>query len=178
LRVKALIATSTLVLILLLRGAYEKDERPPMAIYRGDISTFRVDGPRQWLGGWAFPIGGLILSPGVTAHLDPFEAQELRERMETVIEEIIRKWVADHNLQALPPVPQQIDRTTADPIAKAKIAAWIAQQQAATAAPNDRPDKIDESVERSSTTGAPLAPSQEDLGTLYVPPEPSNNTTL
>jgi hypothetical protein len=104
-------------------------ERPPLALYHGTSSFCRIDGPRQWVKDRSFPLGGLILSPGVTAHLDPFEARELQEHMEWSVEKAIRQWVADHDLQDLPPVPVEIDRRKADRQAKAKIADWAARQE-------------------------------------------------
>ena len=77
----------------------------------------------------SFPLGGLILSPGVTAHLDPFEARELQEHMEWVIEQAIRQWIADHDLLDRTPVPEAFDRRKADRKAKAKIADWAARRE-------------------------------------------------
>lgn len=99
-------------------------ERPPLATYQGSTSRCRIDGPSQAAGRHWIPLGGLILSPGVTAHLDPFEAQALREQMQQAIEEVILSWVREHNLQALPPVDEHYDRRKADRKAKAMIAAW------------------------------------------------------
>src|SRR3546814_20889879 len=56
-------------------------ERPPIAIYRGDISRCRIDGPWQRADDEWLPLGGLIVTSGVTAHLDPFEAQVMHKRM-------------------------------------------------------------------------------------------------
>ena len=99
-------------------------ERPPLAIYRGDVSTCRIDGPWQQAGRDGFPLGGLILSPGVTAHLDPFEARALHENMSQAIEGVILAWGRDHDLTAMPPVDEHFDRRRADRKAKAMIAAW------------------------------------------------------
>ena len=102
---------------------WHEAERPPLASYQGDTSRYRIDGPWQQAGRNWVPLGGLILSPGVTAHLDPFEAQALHEQMQQAIEVVIRAWVRNHDLTALPPVPEHFDRRRADRIAKAKIAA-------------------------------------------------------
>ena len=102
---------------------WHEAERPPLASYQGDTSRCRIDGPWQQAGRNWVPLGGLILSPGVTAHLDPFEAQALHEQMQQAIEAVIRAWVRDHDLTTLPPVPEHFDRRRADRIAKAKIAA-------------------------------------------------------
>jgi hypothetical protein len=110
-------------------------ERPPIAIYRGDISTCRIDGPWQVADDHRFPLSGLILSPGVTARLNPFEAQALHKHMEGAVEDAIVAWVRDHDLHALPPVLEKIDRKPADRAATAMIAAWVAAQREARTAP-------------------------------------------
>lgn len=106
-------------------------ERPPLAIYQGSTSRCRIDGPSQVAGHHWIPLGGLILSPGVTAHLDPFEARALREQMEQAIEGVILGWVREHNVQALPPVEEHYNRRKADRVAKATIAAWVARPRLA-----------------------------------------------
>lgn len=118
---------------------WHEAERPPLASYQGDTSRCRIDGPRQQAGRNWLPLGGLILSPGVTAHLDPFEAQALHEQMQQAIEVVIRAWVRDHDLTALPPVPEHFDRRSADRIATAKIAA-SASGNSASETPGDIAD--------------------------------------
>ena len=115
---------------------WHQAERPSLASYQGDTSRCRIDGPWQKAGrGW-IPLGGLILSPGVTAHLDPFEAQTLHEKMQQAIEAVIRAWVEDHDLTALPPVPENFDRRGADRKAKELIAAWAGGDRQADASTN------------------------------------------
>lgn len=99
-------------------------ERPPLAIYCGDISRCRIDGPWQRADGHWLPLGGLIVTSGVTAHLDPFEARALHKRMEQAIEDTILAWVREHDLRSQRRSPEEIDRAVADPAAKAMIAAW------------------------------------------------------
>ena len=41
-------------------------QRPPIAIYRGDVSTCRIDGPWQVADDHWLPLGGLIVTSGVT----------------------------------------------------------------------------------------------------------------
>ena len=110
---------------------WHRAERPPLALYHGTSGFCRIDGPRQWVEDYSLPLGGLILSPGVTAHLNPFEARELHDHMKWAVEQAIWAWVADHNLDALPPVPVEIDRGKADREAKAMIADWAARQERA-----------------------------------------------
>lgn len=116
-------------------------ERPPLAIYRGDISICRIDGPWQGADGEWLPLGGLIVTSGVTAHLDPFEARALRKRMEQAIEDTTLAWVREHDLYALRHVPQEIDRTIADPAAKAMIAAWAFGRREGEPVPEVSPDR-------------------------------------
>jgi hypothetical protein len=107
---------------------WRRAERPPLAIYRGDTSTCRIDGPWQVSGRHWLPLGGLILTPGATAHLDPFEARALHKRMQQAIEDTILAWVREHEFYALRHGPEEIDRTIADAAAKAMIAAWDSGQ--------------------------------------------------
>ena len=115
---------------------WHEAERPPLASYQGDTSRCRIEGPWQEAGRDWVPLGGLILSPGVTAHLDPFEAQALHEKMQQAIEAVIRAWVEDHDLTALPPVPEHFDRRGADRKAKALIAAWASSDRQVDASAN------------------------------------------
>ncbi|MFV0642901.1 MAG: hypothetical protein ACK5NN_00120, partial [Sphingomonadaceae bacterium] len=75
---------------------WKRAERPPLHIYQGHTSFCRIDGPLQWAGNVDLPLGGLILSPSVTAHLDPFAAGELDKRMQRAIEDTIIDWVREH----------------------------------------------------------------------------------
>lgn len=108
--------------------AWHHSERPPLAFYQGSTSCCRIDGPIQSAGNHAFPLGGLILSPGVTAHLDPFEAGALRAHMMAAIERAILAWIADCGQRDWPRVDVAFDREAADRKAKAIIAGWLAQQ--------------------------------------------------
>lgn len=109
---------------------WHRAERPPLDIYQGHTSFCRIDGPLQWVGNKSFAMGGLILSPGVTAHLNPFEADELRDHMQQAIEAAIVAWVRDHDLYTRPPVPVKFDRAKADRKAKTMIATWAANEMA------------------------------------------------
>lgn len=115
-------------------------QRPPIAIYRGDVSICRIDGPWQVADGHWLPLGGLIVTSGVTAHLNPFEAQALHKRMQQAIEDITLAWVREHDLYALRHIPEEIDRSVADPAAKAMIAAWAFGQREAGTMPDTSPD--------------------------------------
>lgn len=110
--------------------AWFSGARPPIAIYQGDDRFCRIDGPLQWAGDYPFPIGGLVLSPGFTAHLNPFEANDLRDRMRRAIESTIIAWLDENGPRHTGLVPVQIDRTEADRKGKAMIAEWMARKQA------------------------------------------------
>lgn len=111
-------------------------QRPPIAIYQGHVSTCRIDGPWQVAGRDWLPLGGLIVARGVTAHLDPFEAQALLKRMRRAIEDGIHAWVDEHDLHGRGHVPEEIDRWRADFAAKAVITAWVLNRCAADAMPS------------------------------------------
>lgn len=105
-------------------------ERPPLAVYDGDVSHCHIDGPLQMAGDFALPLGGEIFSRGVTITLDPFEANDLREHMRAAIERAILAWLADNGRRASPPANIPYDRQAADREAKAMIADWVARKEA------------------------------------------------
>ena len=105
-------------------------ERPPLAVYDGDVSHCHIDGPLQMAGDFALPLGGEIFSRGVTITLDPFEANDLRDHMRAAIERAILAWLADNGRRESPPAKNPYDRHTADREAKAMIADWAARKGA------------------------------------------------
>src|SRR3546814_6899138 len=65
-------------------------ERTTIAIDRGDISRCRIDAPwpradDEWL-----PLGGLLVTGGVRAHLDPFEEQVLDKRRQQAVAAVMQ----------------------------------------------------------------------------------------
>lgn len=104
------------------------NERPPLHIYRGEVSTLRIDGPLQNAGTSYLPLGGLIESPGVTAHLDPVETNQLDRRVQEAVERTIRDWITEHGLYNQQRARREIDRRRADGEARAIIARWVAEQ--------------------------------------------------
>jgi hypothetical protein len=111
-------------------GVWRHTERPPLAIYDGDVSHCQIDGPLQWAGDNALPLGGIVYSHGVTAHLDPFEASDLRDHMRAAIERAILAWLADNGRRDASSATIAFDRRTADHEAKAMIANWVARKEA------------------------------------------------
>lgn len=105
-------------------------ERPPLHVHRGVVSTLRVDGPLQNAGKTYLPLGGLIETPFVTAHLDPVEAHVLDGRIQQAIERTIGDWIGEHRLYNRPRARREIDRPKADRRARAVIARWVADQAA------------------------------------------------
>ena len=103
-------------------------ERPPLAVYDGDVSHCHIDGPLQLAGDFALPLGGEIFSRGVTIALDPFEANDLRNHIRAAIERAIFAWLADNGHRESPPTKNPYDRQTADRKAKAMIADWAARK--------------------------------------------------
>jgi hypothetical protein len=104
-------------------------ERPPLERYLGSISLCRIDGPLQeapadYPDGWFVPLGGLIETPGATAHLTPFEAASIQHRIREAIEREILDWCREHKLYDIPPIAAQYDRSSADSAAKALLANW------------------------------------------------------
>ncbi|WP_303762382.1 hypothetical protein [Sphingobium yanoikuyae] len=146
---------------------WRRAQRPPVAIYRGDVSTCRIEGPwqvadRHWL-----PPGGLMVKTGVTAHLNPFEAQALHKRMQQAIEDTGLAWVRKRDLYALRHVPDEIDRKKADPAAKAMIAAWVSRQDEACADPHFGSGEAD-----GCCSGGPAVPCVVLAGKDQIMSEP------
>ena len=104
---------------------WHRAERPVVDVLRGTTSLFRIDGPRQFVGSECFALGGLIESPGVTAHLDPIETLHLEARVRTAIEQEILRWIAELGLQDHPPVQAHVDRDFADPKAMRRMIDWV-----------------------------------------------------
>jgi hypothetical protein len=103
------------------------NERPPLHVHRGEVSSLRIDGPLQNAGTTFLPLGGLIESPGVTAHLDPVETDRLDRRVQAAVEGTIRDWIEEHGLYFQPRSSREIDRSEADQKARAVIARWVAE---------------------------------------------------
>ena len=102
------------------------NERPPLRIYRGELSSLRIDGPLQKAGMSYLPLGGLIETPSVTAHLNPVEAHELDGRVQEAIEKTILHWTIEHGLHDQSRQHREIDRRKADRAARTIIARWVA----------------------------------------------------
>ena len=104
---------------------WHRAERPVLSVLRGTTSLLRIDGPRQFIGKEDFAMGALIESPGVTAHLDPIDTLHLEARVRQTIENEILLWIAEHDLQACPPVQPSVDRDAADPEALRRMVDWV-----------------------------------------------------
>ncbi len=100
-------------------------ERPVVDMLRGKTSLLRIDGPRRYIGREEFAMGALIESPGVTAHLDPVDTLHLEKRVRGAIENEIVRWIAEHGLQACPPVEPCVNRAIADPEAMQRMTDWM-----------------------------------------------------
>lgn len=103
------------------------NERPPLHVHRGEVSTLRIDGPLQNAGMSYLPLGGLIESPGVTAHLDPVETDRLDRHVQEAVERTIRDWIIENGHYDGLRSRREIDRPKADREARAVIARWVAE---------------------------------------------------
>jgi hypothetical protein len=108
---------------------WHRAERPVLAVFRGTTSLFRIDGPRQCIGREDFAMGALIESPGVTAHLDPVDTLHFEARVREAIEREILRWIAEYDLQSLPPVLPSVDRDVADPKAMRRMIDWVGRSR-------------------------------------------------
>lgn len=102
------------------------NERPSLRIYRGELSSLRLDGPLQKAGISYLPLGGLIEAPGVTAHLNPVEAHQLDGQVQEAIEQTILHWIIEHGLYDQPRQRREIDRRKADREARNITVPWVA----------------------------------------------------
>jgi hypothetical protein len=109
---------------------WSHSERPVIDYFRGISSSFRIEGPWHEAGNTLFPMGSLIRSPGVTAHLDPIETVAVEVRMRAAIENEILRWIEERDAHAFPPVPVSLERKSADPKAVAHIEKWLADCRA------------------------------------------------
>ncbi|MEV5034555.1 hypothetical protein MRBLMC3_003832 [Sphingobium sp. LMC3-1-1.1] len=103
------------------------NERPPLHIHRGVISTLRLDGPLQRAGKTYLPLGALIEAPHIIAHLNPVEANRLDGRVQHAIDRTLHDWIVEYGLYDQPRQPREIDRREADHEARAMIARWAAE---------------------------------------------------
>jgi hypothetical protein len=108
---------------------WHRAERPVVDVLRGTTSLFRIDGPRHVVGSDCFAMGALIESPGVTAHLDPVDKLHLEARVRQAVEQEIMRWIAEHDLQACPPVLPSVDRDAADPKALRRMVDWVGRDR-------------------------------------------------
>lgn len=115
------------------------NERPPLHVHRGVISTLRIDGPLQNAGYSYLPLGGLIEAPQVTAHLNPVAADRLDRLVQEAIDRTLQDWIREHGLYDQPHQCREINRREADLQAHAVIARWVtdhATKAATDALPN------------------------------------------
>lgn len=122
------------------------NERPPLHIHRGTISTLGIHGPLQNAGSTYLPLGGLIEAQHVAAHLGPVEADRLDRRVQEAIDRTLHDWIMEHSLYDQPRECREIDRREADKEARSVIARWVADHttKPATDAMSDASDQSDE----------------------------------
>nr|WP_295738101.1 hypothetical protein [uncultured Acidocella sp.] len=71
---------------------------PPLNLYLGTASLCRIDGPLLTDENAYRPAGGLVVTPGLTAHLSPDEAHNLDNHIKAAVETTIRNW-ADETMR-------------------------------------------------------------------------------
>ena len=79
---------------------------PPLNVYLGTSSLCRIDGPSTSDERGYRPAGGLVETPGLTAHLSPDEAHDLDNRIKAAIETTIRNWADETNRGHWKALPQ------------------------------------------------------------------------
>lgn len=87
---------------------------PPLNVYLGTASLCRIDGPSTPDERGYRPAGGLVETPGLTAHLSPDEAHDLDNRIKAAIETAIREWADDTMRDRRTTLPQHQHLGTKD----------------------------------------------------------------
>lgn len=108
---------------------WRRADRSPLERYLGTGSLCRIDGPLQdapadYPYDFILPSGGLIETPGVTAHLTPFEADAIWKRIQEAIEGEIVRWTSEQGLYDNPRLPPRCDEGHGDDGTVAQIADW------------------------------------------------------
>ena len=85
---------------------WQRWDVPPLNVYLGTASLCRIDGPSTLDESGYRPAGGLVETPGLTAHLSPDEAHDLDNRIRATIETTIRNWADETNHGHWKPLPQ------------------------------------------------------------------------
>lgn len=70
---------------------------PPLTVYLGTASLCRIDGPSTMKEEVYRPAGGLVETPGLTAHLSSEEAHDLDKRLKMAVEKTILDWADETN---------------------------------------------------------------------------------
>ncbi|MBU6419182.1 MAG: hypothetical protein KGQ79_05570 [Proteobacteria bacterium] len=89
-------------------------DAPTLNVYLGTASLCRVDGPSTSDERGYRPAGGLVETPGLTAHLSPDEAHDLDNRIKVAIETTIRQWADETMCGRWKITPQHQYRGAAD----------------------------------------------------------------
>ena len=87
---------------------------PPLNVYLGMASLCRIDGPSTSDERGYRPAGGLVETPGLTAHLSPDEAHDLDNRIKAAIETTIREWADETDHGRWKTIPQHEHRGPED----------------------------------------------------------------
>lgn len=87
---------------------------PPLYVYLGSSSLCRIQGPSMTDERGYRPAGGLVETPGLTAHLSPDEAHDLDNRIKAAIETAIREWADETMPDRWTTLPQHQHRGPED----------------------------------------------------------------
>src|SRR3546814_10641013 len=118
---------------------------------------------------WSSDVCSSDLTPFVTAHLDPVEAQRLDSQVQEAIEQTIDDWICEPRLYDRPRARREIDRAKADPEARAVIARWVAEQSSKPATGNTSDLSASSSHDCcSGETSGSLCPACRQNGRAHV----------
>lgn len=75
---------------------WHRSDAPPLYVYQGTTSFCRIEGPLFKAGQGSVPSGGIVETPGLTAHLSAVDAEDLDTRIKEAIEATIYEWAEEH----------------------------------------------------------------------------------
>lgn len=90
-------------------------ERPIIETFTGKEYVFRIEGPVECFGDYAFPLGSQLSGPAGWVQLGPVETNDLVRYLRHELDALLRDWFNAHRKNArATPTREVIDRDRAD----------------------------------------------------------------
>lgn len=115
------------------------DQRPIIAVHKGEETRAYIEGPQYACGSVTFPLGAQVfVDRAGWVNLNPVEAHDLHLRIGKAIDEAILRWLGEEGqLMLASPGRKERDRQIDDPVALRQMAA-----AASPALPNEEPANV------------------------------------